>query len=103
MRMPSWSAPSRTTIHIPPPCLGLTMQLISPTSAVVVASVDGLWDGRDKQLARRARVYPRQTSHPLLQPGQGLDVALASPRLFQRFVCNEVAHALVEGEPPSPP
>jgi hypothetical protein len=83
----------------PPPYLGLTVHLVSPTSAVVVASVDGLWDGRDKKLAKEARVYYRQGSHPLLQPGQESDVALASPRLFQRFVCNCVAHALVEFQP----
>lgn len=83
----------------PPPYIGLTVQLISPTSAVVIASVAGLWDGRDNHLAKEARVYYRKTNHPLLQPGQASEVGVTSPRLFQRLVCNQVAHALVEPEP----
>lgn len=86
-----------------PPRLGLAVQAVSPFDAVVVASVDGLWDTAFKATADLAcasyceAFAPRQTSTASV-------LVLDSPRLFQRFVCGQVARALAGFEPaPAPP
>jgi hypothetical protein len=86
-----------------PPRIGMTLQLVSPSQAVVVASVDGLWDGRHKNIADSVRAYYDQVNHPLLGLHDESDLALASPLLFQRFVCNQAAQALVNPGPVRPP
>src|SRR6266849_3413260 len=92
-----------------PPRIGLTLQLISPGLAMVVASVDGLWDARDRVLADQARTYYRQSFNPLLALAEGDlpppegDLALSSPQLYQRFVCHQVTQALTRPAAPVPP
>jgi hypothetical protein len=56
----------------------------------VIASVDGLWDARDQIVAEEARSFHalyitknEATSDP--------NVILASPRLFQKYVCARVS------------
>ncbi len=83
----------------PPPHIGLSLQLIRPAEGIVVASVDGLWDARSKELASAARAYTSQIAHLFQLPLED-DIALASPQLFQRFVCHQVVEALLEQAPP---
>jgi hypothetical protein len=78
----------------PPPHIGLTLQLLRPAEGVVIASVDGLWDARHKELADATREYYREAH--LFQPPLNSDLALASPQLFQRFVCHDVVEALMQ-------
>ena len=87
------------------PRIGLVVQAISPAAAKVVASVDGLWDSSTEQVARRARDRYRVAEPTRLQKhfrgpptptdGRADELALESPMLFQRFVCRELAEALV--------
>ena len=74
--------------------IGLSLRLISPSDAAVIASVDGLWDARDKSVAEQARSY-----HSLVLGSDrallGDDVVLESPHLFQRFACHEAVTALI--------
>lgn len=87
------------------PRLGLVVQAVAPQEAKVVASVDGLWDASCPEIAMRARAYYASPSPTLLRQyiagpptpidGRADELALESPRLFQSFVCSEVAAALV--------
>lgn len=87
------------------PRIGLVVQAVSPQEAKVVASVDGLWDSSDPSVAQRARdTYRCATPNRLQQyfrgppiptDGRADELALESPMLFQRYVCREVAQALV--------
>lgn len=76
------------------PRIGLSLRLISPADAAVIASVDGLWDARDKSVAAQARSY-----HSHVLNGErslvGSDIVLESPLLFQRFACHEAVEALI--------
>jgi hypothetical protein len=89
----------------PQPRIGLTLQAVSPGDCKVVASVDGLWDAAQPAVKARARAfYAQGRAHPLhpgLTDNEGFagDLALASPALFQRFVCNEAASVLVQPPP----
>lgn len=85
----------------PPPHIGLTLQLIRPSEGIVIASADGLWDARHKDLADATRLYYREAH--LFQLPVNTDLALASPQLFQRFVCHDIVEALMEQLPPPPP
>lgn len=104
-----------TLTHYSPyqrPRIGLTLQAISPDLGKVVASVDGLWDATDHDVAQRARDYYRRVRSCkdyafdyLLgrwESSYGTDLVLESPHLFQRFVCSEAARILV-GLPPGRP
>jgi len=85
-----------------PPRIGLALQLICPGEGVVVASVDGLWDARQKELAEEARVYYRDTVCLFHAPSAS-ELAITSPQLYQRFVAHEVVEALVDRPPPPAP
>jgi len=89
----------------PRPRLGLVLQAIGPREAKIVASADGLWDTTDLAIAERVRTYYRQTPRPrppwvrnhviATDDGFAGELALDSPALFQRFVCQEAVLALV--------
>ncbi len=90
----------------PRPRIGLVVQAVGPQEAKVVASVDGLWDTADAALAERCRRFYRQRPHPrpsfvarnyVVESDDGFaaEIALDSPALFQRWVAQEVALALL--------
>ena len=75
------------------PRIGLSLLLVSPAEAVVIAATDGLWDLREAQTQGRARCYVQKN----LEFGESLletDRVLVSPHNFQRFVAYELANAL---------
>jgi hypothetical protein len=77
-----------------PPRVGLSLRLVSPATGALIASVDGLWDARDRSVADQARWYTAL----VLNNGQsltGCDLALESPALFRRFACHQAVDALV--------
>lgn len=76
-----------------PPQLGLSMLLVSPAEAVVIAAVDGLWDMREAGTLARARHYAGQN---LNFPDSlfGDDRILDSPQTFQRFVAYEISQVI---------
>ena len=92
----------------PPPRLGLAIQAVSPFDALVVASVDGLWDTASKPTADLARAFYRM-AHAPRQPATASALVFDSPRLFQRFVAAQAARALTGfdgqnlGSPPHKP
>jgi hypothetical protein len=85
--------------------LGLVLQGIGPREGKVVASVDGLWDTTDGNVAERCRAYYRQSKRPrpawvrnhviVSDDAFAGELALDSPALFQRFVCHEAALGLL--------
>ncbi len=89
--------------------LGLVVQAVSPFDCKVVASVDGLWDTVSIDVARRARAFyhtPIDARGPVMakvkeliqtptEDGRADELAIESPALYQRFVCNEVVQHLV--------
>ena len=82
-----------------PPRVGLSLLMISPGEGIVIASSDGLWDGREAGTAAQAKNYYKQTlDWP--QSVLGADRVLESPDVFQRFVCQQIAHTLT---PPAEP
>lgn len=111
-----------TLAHYSPyqrPRIGLTLQAISPDLGQVAASVDGLWDSTEHDVAERARLYyariltHKQRLHDYAfgrwENSYGSDLVLESPHLFQRFVSYEAVHLLVgqplgrSGPPQAPP
>jgi hypothetical protein len=89
----------------PKPRLGLVVQAVSPRDGLVAASVDGLWDTTRLPDQVRAKLYYRQLPqrHPWIadhkiapDDGYADELALDSPRLFQRFVCHEAVGMLTE-------
>ena len=76
-----------------PPRLGLSLMLVSPAQAVVIAAIDGVWDAREQATADRARAYYAQT---LSFPDTILaaDLVLESPDVFRRFVSHSVAQSI---------
>jgi hypothetical protein len=85
------------------PRLGLVLQVVSPADAVVVASVDGLWDSTHQDIAARARAYYREGARGGRNAPFPETLALESPQYFQRFVCHEAVAALLAVPPPEPP
>jgi nucleotide-binding universal stress UspA family protein len=85
------------------PRLGLTLQVVSPADAVVVASVDGLWDSTRLDIAGRARAYYREAAKGGRSAPFPETLALESPQYFQRFVCHEAVAALLAVPRPPPP
>ncbi len=85
-----------------PPRLGLSLQVVSPGDAVVVASIDGLWDTTQTPVVNRVRAFYHQRPH-VRDPSAAADLALESPYLFDRFVCFEAANVLVSGYAPELP
>lgn len=86
------------------PRLGLVLQVVSPADAVVVASVDGLWDAACQEIAHDARLYYRQAGPAGRKAPFTETLALESPQYFQRYVCHQVvATLLTMPQPPGPP
>lgn len=90
----------------PRPRLGLVIQVVDPKAGKVISSVDGLWDSTDLHLANRIREFYRTNPYRTtfgknnrIPPDDGFagDLALDSPRLFQRYVCGEATLHLVPG------
>jgi hypothetical protein len=83
-----------------PPRIGLSLRLISPADAAVIASIDGLWDAREKLVAEQARAFHAHIHHGE-RSLMGGDLVLESPHLFQRFVSHEAVNALIGPVPSS--
>ncbi len=77
----------------PPPRVGLSLIMISPGEGVAIASADGLWDAREAETAHQAQAYLHQKLN-WRQSLMGVDRALESPDVYQRFVCQQVATSL---------
>jgi hypothetical protein len=90
----------------PRPRIGIVIQAVAPHEAKVIASVDGLWDANHLPIAKRAQNYYMQRKHKLgpyeeanwIWPDDGHadELALLSPRLYQRWVCSELVAILVQ-------
>ena len=67
--------------------------MVSPTEGMVIASVNGLWDARETNIAAHAQAYMKQTqnwSRSLF----GAERVIESPDVYQRYVSQQVALAL---------
>jgi hypothetical protein len=85
-----------------PPRVGLSLVMICPAEGVAIASADGLWDARELSTARQAQAYLQQKLS-WRQGLLGMDRAMDSPDVYQRFVCQQIASSLMPpdaGEPP---
>jgi hypothetical protein len=90
----------------PRPRIGIVLQAVAPSEAKVIASVDGLWDANHLPIAKRAQNYYMQRKKQRgpyeeanwIWPDDGHadELALLSPRLYQRWVCSELAAILVQ-------
>ncbi|MBS0205115.1 MAG: hypothetical protein JSS49_19600 [Planctomycetes bacterium] len=89
----------------PPPKVGLTLLMISPAEGVAIASADGLWDAREITTAQQAQGYLHEKL-TWRQSLMGVDRALESPDVYQRFVCQQIATSLQPAQgillPPPP-
>ena len=89
----------------PRPRMGLVLQAVSPLDGKVISSVDGLWDTNDAAVAEQMRTYYRQREKPLprrvrnheiaTQDSFAEELALDSPELFQRYICNIASRVLI--------
>ncbi len=85
-----------------PPRLGVSLLMLSPAEAVVVASVDGLFDAREQATVEAAADYYNRTqSFPLSLLGAGR--VTESPDVFRRFVSHEIAQSLATVPAPTAP
>lgn len=85
-----------------PPRIGVSLLMVSPAEAVVVASVDGLFDSREQSTVDAAAdYYDRTQSFPLSLLGS--DRVTESPDVFRRFVSHEIAKSLASLAAPSAP
>ena len=77
----------------PPPRLGLSLLMVSPAEGMVIASVNGLWDARESNIAAHAQAYMKQTQN---WPRSlfGAERVMESPDVYQRYVSQQVALAL---------
>jgi hypothetical protein len=73
-----------------PPRVGLSLVMISPAEGVAIASADGLWDARELSTSRQAQAYLQEMTS-WRQGLLGMDRALQSPDVYQRFVCQQIA------------
>ncbi|WP_010582245.1 hypothetical protein [Schlesneria paludicola] len=80
-----------------PPSVGLSLLMISPAEGVVVASLTGLWDMREKNTAEQAEIEFAQHQE-FSRSLRGPERVLESPDVFQRFVSRQIAVAL---DPPA--
>ena len=89
----------------PRPRLGLVLQAVSPPEGKAIASVDGVWDSTRFDVSNRILEYYRMRPHthpwvvnhtPFEDDSYSGELALASPQLFQRFVCAEAVLNLVK-------
>jgi hypothetical protein len=76
-----------------PPRVGISLVMVSPAEGVAIASADGLWDAREMTTARQAHGYLQQRLS-WRQGLLGVDRALESPDVYQRFVCQQIATSL---------
>ena len=76
-----------------PPRVGLSLLLVSPAEGVVVASLTGLWDMREKNIAEQAELEFAQHQE-FSRSLRGPERVLESPDVFQRFVCRQIAVSL---------
>jgi hypothetical protein len=76
-----------------PPRVGLSLIMISPAEGVAIASADGLWDARELSTARQSQAYLQEMTS-WRQGLLGLDRAIQSPDVYQRFVCQQIATSL---------
>lgn len=95
------------------PRIGLSLVMVDPYEAVVIASVEELWDAREQAVADEARAHhARQLEWPASL--FALERSLESPEVFRRFAAYKVAQTLTEsthapmlappvGEPPLAP
>jgi len=85
-----------------PPRIGVSLLMVSPAEAVVVASVDGLFDAREQSTVDAAADYYNRTqSFPLSLLGS--DRVTESPDVFRRFVSHEIAKSLATVAAPTVP
>ncbi len=77
-----------------PPRVGLSLLMVSPAEGIAIASIDGLWDAREKETARLAHAQFNRTK---MWPKSLIDTdrAIESPEVFQRFVCEQIASSLI--------
>ena len=77
-----------------PPRVGLSLLVVSPAEGIAIASIDGLWDAREKETARLAHAQFNRTK---MWPKSLIDTdrAIESPEVFQRFVCEQIASSLI--------
>lgn len=85
-----------------PPRVGLSLIMISPAEGVAIASSDGLWDARELSTSRQAQGYLKENLS-WRQGLMGVDRALESPDVYQRFVCQQIASSLTPPELKGPP
>jgi nucleotide-binding universal stress UspA family protein len=76
------------------PRIGLSLLMIYPAEGIAIASSEGMWDAREAETAAQAK---QQYGSSLHWPHSviGADRVLESPDLFQRFVSQQIASALV--------
>lgn len=83
-----------------PPRLAVTVHMVDTREAITLASVDGVWDASQENVAEVANAYFLQRAEKMTIP-RG-DLALRSPRMYQQFVAHQVVLAL-SGEPEPEP
>jgi len=75
-----------------PPILGLKLSLLSARSGEVLWAAEGLLDGREADVRRRAEAYFEESGLRHRLYGSGL--VFMSPRLYARFVADEITAPL---------
>lgn len=76
-----------------PPRVGLSLLMVSPSEGIPIATLNGMWDAREINVATQAQAYFKQNlnwKRSLL----GSERVIDSPDVFQRFVCHQIATAL---------
>ncbi len=82
-----------------PPRIGLSLLMVYPAEGIAIASSEGLWDSRESSTAAQAKqLYGQSLSWP--QSVLGADRVLESPDVFQRFVSQQVATAMMPPDAP---
>ena len=82
-----------------PPRMAVTVHMVDTREAITLASVDGVWDASQANVAEVAHAYFCQRAEKITIP-RG-DLSLRSPRMYQQFVAHQVVLALA-AEPASP-
>jgi len=72
--------------------IGVVLHLISINEATPVASIDALWDMRNRRVAQAARAYAQKHLKDCENPASA-ELIIHSPDLFQRFVCRQIAES----------
>jgi hypothetical protein len=82
-----------------PQRLGLSLRLISPAAGTIIASLDGLWDVRDKNICALFRCTENPDCERCVRMKS--DLIVTAPRLFHRVVCHQAVEVLLT--PPRQP